>query len=117
MPALLGLILSFLGSAFAKIFTDKVLGYIAMKAILVFLFVTIVPLILNNFLYDIMEILFNFSSSQTSGAGTINGAMSFSGLAGYLVAQFKLPECLSVVVSALTLRVALQMIPFVRVGS
>lgn len=108
-------ILTFLGSGLAKIFSDKVLGYIAMKAILVFLFMTVVPLVLNNFAYDIMEIVMGFASSQAGGASSINGTMNFTGFSAWLISTFKLPEVLSVIVSAFILRLSLSMIPFVKI--
>lgn len=110
MPVLL----SFLGSFVAKFLGDKVLGWIAVKALMVFLFVTIVPLVLNNFAYDIIEIMMNFASGQAAGAISLNGAMSFTGFMGWLIECFRLPEALSVLVSALILRLTLSMIPFVR---
>jgi len=110
MPA----IALFLGSALAKIFGDKVLGWIALKAILVFLFITIVPLVLNNFLYDIIKIMMDFAAGQSGGASTINGAMSFSGFAAWLLECFRIPEAFALLVSALVLRLTLSMIPFVR---
>jgi hypothetical protein len=109
MPA----ILAFLGSAFAKIFTDKVISWIAWKALLIFLFTIIVPIVLNNFLYDIIKIIMDFAGVQSAGA-TFDGAMSFSGLMAWFIECFKLAECLSVLVSALVLRVILSMVPFVR---
>lgn len=110
----MGVLLSFLGSAVAKVFTDKVLAYLAMKAILVFLFIVVVPLLLNNFVYDLIEIVMNFANNQAGSAGSMNGAMNFTGFAGWLVSSFRLPECLSVMVSALVLRLSLSMVPFVR---
>ena len=113
MPALAA-ILTFLGSTAAKVFTDKVLGYVAMKAILVFLFITVVPLILNNFLYDIMKIFIDLIAGQSSGVSAFNGQMSFSGFAAWLIQCFRLPEAFSLLISALCLRLVLNMIPFVR---
>ena len=110
MAAILSLIASFAG----KIFADKVIGWIAMKAVLVFLFVTIVPLVLNNFLYEIIEILMSFANSQASGASALNGGMSFTGFLAWLLETFRIPEALSLLVSALVLRLILSMIPFVR---
>lgn len=110
MPA----ILLFLGASVAKIFADKVLGWIAMKALLVFLFITVVPLLLNNFLYDIIKIMMDFASGQSTGANALNGQMSFSGFAAWLLECFKIPEAFSVLISALVLRLILSMIPFVR---
>ena len=107
-------ILTLLGSLAGKIFADKVLGWIALKSILVFFFITVVPLVLNNFIYDLIEIIMNFATSQTSGVSSLDGAMTFSGFLGWLISTFRLPECLSVLISALCLRLSLSMIPFVR---
>lgn len=110
MPALL----MFLGSSVAKIFTDKVLGWVAMKALLVFLFLTVVPLLLNNFLYDVIKIMMDFASGQSAGASALNGNMTFSGFAAWLIECFRIPEAISLLISALVLRLTLSMIPFVR---
>lgn len=110
----MGAILSFLGSAVGRLFADKVVGWIALKLLLVALFTLLVPIILNNFVYDIMEIVMNFANGQAGGAGTMNGAMNFTGFAAWLIACFKLPEALSVLVSALVLRLTLSMIPMVK---
>jgi len=110
----MGVILSFLGTAVARIFADKILSWIAIKAVLVFLSITVLPIILNNFMHSMIEIMMNFAATQSSGASSINGAMSFTGVAGWLLTCFKLPEVIAVYVSALSLRLALSMIPFVR---
>jgi hypothetical protein len=112
----MGAVIGFLGSLVTKTFADKVLGWLAMKALLIFLFVTVVPLILNNFAYDIIEIVMNFAGTSAAGASSLNGTMSFAGLGGWLLSVFKVPEALSVLVSALVLRVTLSMIPFIGVG-
>lgn len=110
MPTLL----AFLGPLVAKVFGDKLLGWIAMKALLVFLFLTIVPLILNNFLYDVIEIFINLVAGHSSGLSALNGSMSFSGFAAWLMECFRVPEAFSLLISALCLRLVLNMIPFVR---
>jgi hypothetical protein len=110
----MGAILTFLGTILGKVLGDKVLGWVAMKGLMIFLFVTIVPLVLNNFLYDIIQIVMNFASGQASGAGALNGSMTFTGFGAWLMECFRLSEALSVLISALCLRVVLSMIPFVR---
>ncbi len=107
-------ILTFIGSFAGKIFADKVVGWIALKALLVFLFITVVPLVLNNFLYDIIKIMMDFASGQAAGATALNGNMSFTGFAAWLIECFRLPEAFSLLISALVLRLVLSMIPFVR---
>lgn len=112
----MGSILTFFASGLAKVFADKIIGYLAMKALLVFLFLVAVPILLNNFLYDIIEIVMNFASSQATanGAASLNGSLSFTGFGAYLIDCFQLPQALSVMVSALILRLCLSMIPFIR---
>jgi len=114
MPAVIAALAQLIGSAFGKIFSDKVISWVAWKALLVLMCFTLLPLMLNNFLYDIIEIVMNFASGQAGGASSLNGAMNFSGFGGWLIEMFRLPECLSVLISALVLRIALSMVPFVR---
>ena len=107
-------ILAWFASGLSKLFADKVIGFLALKVVLVFLFIVVIPILLNNFLYDLIEIMMNFSNSQINSSGTMNGTMSFSGLAAWLIDCFQLSQALSVMVSALVLRSVLSMIPFVR---
>lgn len=110
MPA----IIAWLGTVVTQIFTDKVLSWIAFKALMIFLFVVIVPIVLNNFIYSLIEIVMNFANSQLQGANLASADMSFTGIAAWLIQIFKVPECISVVTGALALRSVLAMIPFVR---
>jgi len=110
----MGAILGFLGTMMAKYLGDGLLKWIAFKAVMVILFITVVPLILNNFLYDIMEIFKNLVSGQAAGASALNGDMTFSGFMAWILTCFRVPEAFSLLVSALCLRLILNMIPFVR---
>ena len=110
MPAILAL----LGSIVGKVFADKVISCIALKAMLVFLFVVIVPIILNNFLYDIIKIFMDLAASQSSSAGELNGNMNFTGFAAWILERFRVAEAFALFVSAICLRLVLNMIPFVR---
>ena len=110
----MGALIGFIGSFAARIFADKIVGFLAIKAVLALLFITIFPIVLNNFLYDIIEIMFNFSS-QATGDATLNGAMTFSGFLGWLLDIFQIPASFSVLVGALCLRVTLKLIPFVKI--
>jgi len=108
-------IISFLGSAVAKVFADKIIGWLALKALLSALFILVVPIILNNVMYDVMQIVFNFSTSKSGDIQSLNGAMSFSGFMGWLLDVFQVPAAFSVIIGALALRVTLKMIPFVKI--
>lgn len=105
-------ILTWMAAGLARLLADKVLAWLALKAVLVCLFTLVVPIILNNVLYEVIETMMNFASAQAGNS--LNGSMSFTGFMGWLISLFRLPECLSVLVSALVLRVSLSMVPFVR---
>lgn len=114
MPA----VVAWLGRAFAWLFSsavaDNVARYVAGRALLVGLFTIILPIVLNNFIYDILDMGLSMINSQTSGA-SFNGGVSFSGLAAHWINLLRVPDCMSVVVSALVVRAGLNMIPLVRV--
>ena len=113
MQILLGFLLRTFTFCVSSFLGDNLLRFVAGKVLLTGVFVIILPLVLNNFIYDIINIAITTinSNSQTS----FNGAMSFSGLTSYIIFTLRVPDCLSVIVSALVLRVTLNHIPFVRV--
>lgn len=99
----------------AKIFSDNVLKFVAEKVLLTSLFVLVLPIVLNNFMYDIIDMIFTYMSSNTGTTNlSLNGSQTFTGMAGYLIAMMKIPECLSVLMSALIFKLILRHIPFLR---
>lgn len=110
MPALIGAI----GTLIAKILGDNVLRWVAMKGILLFLFVVILPLVFNNFMADMLQMLFGMVDENSGSLGSINPTFSMTGLAAWFSEQCKFTECISVIVSALIAKVTLRQIPFVR---
>lgn len=100
---------------FGKIVADNVLRFIAMKLLVGTIFLVIVPILLNNVLYDFLEIVLQVASENSPAAGSVDGHMVFSGFAAWLVTGFKIPECVSVIGGALLMRLTLSMIPFLRV--
>ncbi len=96
-----------------KILTDNLLRFAATKTLLATLFIVVLPVVLNNFVYSLLEYAFNL-------AGTVNPSslpsltLSFTGLAGWFFSNLYLPDALSVVLSAVSVRVFLDHIPFLR---
>jgi hypothetical protein len=113
MPILFA-ILSNIGVVFAKILGDNVLRWVAAKAALTFLFVVILPIVFNNFLADLLTMLFGMVGDQSNGVASLNPTINLEGLAGWFSTVLKVSECISVITSALVLRATLKMIPFVR---
>lgn len=111
----MGAIVSAISWAIAKVFGDNVLRFVAFKAIAVALTVVILPIILNNLVYDIMEIIFGVVSENFGSMGGIgNQVVSITGVGAWLMEKFRIPECFSLIVSALSVRASLNMIPFIR---
>lgn len=113
MGAFLSAVLAWLLGVVTRFFTFAANHFIATKIIMVFLFVTIIPIVLNNFLYGIMEIMFNVTDSLAGDMPEVDVTLTFSSLAGWLISTCKIPESLSVIMSAVCFRFALSWIPFV----
>ncbi len=89
-----------------KTATADVIKFIALKALLVALIFTLVPIALYKGWLLIQEKLFAFISSNMGDAwtGTI---VSFTGIGGWLADQLRFQECFAVLVSALSFRFVL----------
>jgi TM2 domain-containing membrane protein YozV len=107
-------IVGLIGTGIAKFIVDKILMFLAFKLILTTLFVIVLPIVLNNLIYDLMEIGTNMLLANASTPEGYNGAMQFTGMMAWLVDCFNLPECLSILVGAIQLRLVLSNIPFVN---
>ena len=114
MPAALLWLRRFFPWLLSSVIGDNVLRFAAGKVLLTGLFIVVLPLVLNNFMYDIINMMMGMVNDNVSGT-TFNGTMSFSGLAAHFLILLKIPDCMSVLVSALVIRFSLNMIPFVRV--
>lgn len=90
-------------------------GVFSFKTFMSGLLMTILAIILYNLFVETTEEILNFTLSKINGvdsSGITNP--SISGFAGWVVAQLKLPEALSVIASAVSLRFLLRKIPFIR---
>lgn len=116
MGALLSAFASFIASLFGKIFSFGASHFLATKIILTTLFITILPIVIYNLIYDLTEELFNIVSSNLDTSNVLSQTLfSFTDLAGYLIVAMKIDQAFSVVVSAIALKFTLRLIPFVRV--
>jgi len=106
----MGAILSLL---FGRLLTDNLARYIATKTVLVTLFVVVLPIVLNNFVYKLLEYAVNTASS-VNPSSLPDLTLSLTGLAGWFFSNLYLPDALTVVLSAVSVRVFLDHIPFLR---
>lgn len=95
---------------------SKLLGGIFSLKTLVFTLVTaVLGIVLYNLMCEVVQELMEFAVSQISGESFTNPLNpTFSGFVGWSFAQLKIPECVSVVVSCVSIKFVLRKIPFLR---
>lgn len=110
MIGILDSIFTFLSSSVVRFLSEKVLLWGALKALLVSLFLVVMPLALNNFTAGLMEdILSGMNGLAIPGS---MGATVFSGFLGWLVDCFNITEIVSITISAIQARIVLACVPF-----
>lgn len=116
MGALISALAQWLAGIFGKFLAFGSTHFLATKIILTTLFITILPIVINNLIYDITEEIFNLVSFNLDTSNTLSQTVfEFTDLAGWLIQIFKIDQAFSVVISAAALKFTLRLIPFVRV--
>jgi len=116
MGALAVAISSLLGQLVGRLFAVISSHYLATKVILTVLFITVLPIILNNLIVDLTTEIFSVVSSNLDTNSVLSQTVfQFAGLAGWFIQVLKLDVAFSVVISAIALRFTLKLIPFVGV--
>jgi hypothetical protein len=103
--------LALIGSFFSRTFGVLVLKYMAIKIILIALVVTVLPSVLNNVLYKIIEKGMDFATANTASfVGDVPLVLQTTGFFAYIVGQCRLPEVLSMTISALAVSFTLRVL-------
>lgn len=111
MPAIIALI----GGVLGKFLTDRFLAFVALKALLYALFILVLPIVLKNVLTWFMSQMMTLINSNIQSGSTLEAfTMQLNGVGAYLGGMLQLPYCLSIILSAIALRITLNFIPFVR---
>lgn len=97
----------------ARFITESAIKWLAVRAFIYSLFVLVLPVILYNLFGRIVYEIGSYALSQIS-QGSDSIIIQLSGLSAWMAVHLKLPESLSVVLSAVSLRMALNMIPFIN---
>lgn len=112
LPILAGLF-SFLAGWAARILGSGFVRIAIWKSLIWVLCVSIFPILLYNVLSDLIVEFFGIVSTVASNEGVQPFIVSFSGMAGWLLVTCKVPEALSLIISAHIFRLAISLIPFV----
>ena len=107
-------LLVWLGSAFASALGYSAVRFVAWKVVVYTLLVTVVPIIFTNIVYSLIESAISLVGSAQSQYGVSGYIMQLTGLAAWLAQEMYLVEGFSLIMSAVLFRLAIRMIPFVR---
>ena len=114
LGAMLSLALRWLLGIFTRLFMVIVNNFAATKIILGTLFIVILPIVINNLLYDLLAGIFaTIHTYASANAPTISTAFQWTGLLGYFLTATGVIQALTIIMSAMVCRFALSWIPFV----
>jgi len=85
-----------------------------LKAFLQLVVLTVLGIIFYNLIVEVIQESMNFALAQFGDAPGSVGTQSISGFGGWFAAQVKLPECVSVIGSAVSIKFILRKIPFIK---
>lgn len=113
MWALVGAVLTWVGSFVADLFTKKAAEALIWRALLYGLFVTILPAVLYKLILTLMGEMFSLYTSQASGSGIVGFTANFTGLTAWFLSELRFPEAFSILLSAAVFRATISFIPFI----
>jgi hypothetical protein len=109
LPALLSAASWFKGHSLIRIATNVALFY-ALKTVLVVLFTGVLAVVLHNFMIDFSSEMFQAALPyMNENIPTV--VLELTGLSAWLALQLRLPEVLSVLLSALSISFVRQLLP------
>jgi hypothetical protein len=122
LPAIpiVGGLIAWLGGAIAQKFAVETLKWLAWKALLLGLLTIVLPIVLMNVFDMILEKVMAAANAKIAEV-TAQGlpapiSVQLTGLGGWFASCLKVPQCFALIMGTATYRVALRMVPFVRLG-
>lgn len=119
MGAIVSAILSWFFGAFSRLYLTFQMHFLASKFLFVTVMMLLLPAVLNNLIYELFDALLSLISERIQSPDVQNATSlfrmyQFTGLAGWLLSVFRIPDAFSVVVSAIAISFVLRSIPMVR---
>jgi hypothetical protein len=84
------------------------------KTFLSVMFMAILGIIFYNLMVEVIQESMNFALTKMGDAPGSVSAGSISGFSGWVAAQCKVPECISVIGSGVATKFILRKIPFIK---
>lgn len=114
---MLGWLAGLLTSMFGRWLSDNLTRMIILKGLLVFLMVTILPIVLiNTFDYILGEVMDSalMMSRDYMPSDTLHVILRFTGFGAWAAQRARIPEAITIVTTAMSIRYVLNFIPFVK---
>lgn len=92
-------------------------GLFTMRTFLCGLFLGAVGVVLHNCILAFLGYVLTWVVSQAggiSGPSGVTATMSLTGVTAYVCGLFQVPQCVSILVSCVGVRIAIKLIPFIR---
>lgn len=112
MAGFFKVVVDFLGIMLSRIQSIAVLHFMAFKTVMITLAITILPIIINNFLYEIIGILTDLVSEVSISSSVTS--QSFGGFAGWLLIKCKVIDGFSIIISCATVRYTISLLTLGR---
>ena len=112
MPIIITSLLSWFGSLGAKFLTDSLLKFAAFKLLAFTLLTVTFPVVIKNLIKWLFDVL--TSSLNSLDLGNLHSTViQFTGFTAYLAQQLHLVDCVTIILTAVAIRLALNFIPFI----
>jgi hypothetical protein len=108
----MGALAAMVSAAIARFFLAEGVKWVAFKALLLVLTMTVLPIVLKNVFYDLLSAIMTAVNNKVGSVGTGSiGAVTaeVTGMGGWLAVQLMLPECFSLMLSAVAFRLTLKL--------
>lgn len=107
-------LLTWLAGALANLLGYQVLRFGAWKLLLWTMGISLFPIMISHVMFEVLDTILTMTNNQVEGAGLTAGILHLTGLAAWLATQLRLVESLTMILSAVSFRLGIRMIPFIR---
>lgn len=114
MTGFLQLVLDFFKLIFVRVQALALSHFLATKIVMGALFVSVLPVVLNNLVYDLVEIVINVISGVELPVGNVS-ISEFGGLGGWLLVNLKVVDAMNMILSAVAYRFTIKLVTLGRV--
>lgn len=113
MDIIFNAILSWFSSLAGRFLGDMALRFIAYKLLFFTLITVTVPIVSKNLVTWLFRTVTQVASAHINTDGLQATVLHLTGLAGYIASHLMLADCLSIIITAITIRLVLNFIPFI----